>query len=111
VVQGKDGAEIITNGTKGIRGYDPDTRKELSSLGCNSEVTCTTPVSAHGRIFVTAGYPPVQPIYAIRVGPTGDLTLKDGKEFSVAIAWSKQRGGGVYLQSPLVYGDHLYTVD
>jgi outer membrane protein assembly factor BamB len=37
------------------------------------------------------------------------LTLKDGKESSDAIAWSKQRGG-VYLPSPLVYGEHLYTV-
>jgi outer membrane protein assembly factor BamB len=58
---------------------------------------------------VTAGYPPVQPIYAIKVGSTGDLTLKGGKDSSDAIAWSKQRGG-VYLPSPLVYGEHLYTV-
>ena len=29
---------------------------------------------------------------------------------SDAIAWSKQRGG-VYLPSPLAYGDHLYTVN
>jgi len=43
------------------------------------------------------------------VGSSGDLTLKDGKESSDAIAWSKQRGG-VYLPSPLVYGEHLYTV-
>jgi hypothetical protein len=35
---------------------------------------------------VTAGYPPVQPIYAIKVGSNGDLTLKDGKESSDAIA-------------------------
>jgi len=58
---------------------------------------------------VTAGYPPVQPIYAIKVGSSGDLMLKDGKESSDAIAWSKQRGG-VYLPSPLVYDERLYTV-
>ncbi len=109
IVQGKDRAEVVTNGTKAIRGYDADTGKELWTLGPNSEVTCTTPVSAHGLIFVTAGYPPVQPIYAIKVGSTGDLTLKDGKLSSDAIAWSTQRGG-VYLPSPIVYGDHLYTV-
>jgi outer membrane protein assembly factor BamB len=67
-------------------------------------------VSAHGLIFVTAGYPPVRPVYAIRIGSTGDLTLKEGKESSEAIAWSKQRGG-VYLPSPIVYGEHLYTVN
>ena len=109
VVAAEHRTEVATNGTKAIRGYDADTGKELWTLGPNSEVTCTTPVSAHGLIFVTAGYPPVQPIYAIKIGSTGDLTLKDGKESSDAIAWSKQRGG-VYLPSPIVYGDHLYTV-
>jgi outer membrane protein assembly factor BamB len=108
-VPGKDRVEVATNGTKAIRGYDADTGKELWTLGPNSEVTCTTPVSGHGLIFVTAGYPPVQPIYAVKIGSSGDLTLKNGKESSDAIAWSKQRGG-VYLPSPLLYGDHLYTV-
>ena len=110
IVQGKDRAEVVTNGTKAIRGYDADTGKELWTLGPNSEVTCTTPVSAHGLIFVTAGYPPVQPIYAIKIGSSGDLTLKDGKQSSDTIAWSTQRGG-VYLPSPIAYGDHLYTVN
>jgi outer membrane protein assembly factor BamB len=109
LVAGKDRVEVVTNGTKAIRGYDADTGKELWTLGPNSEVTCTTPVSGHGLIFVTAGYPPVQPIYAVKIGSSGDLTLKDGQESSEAIAWSKQRGG-VYLPSPLIYGDHLYTV-
>ncbi len=76
IAQGKDRAEVVTNGTKAIRGYDADTGKELWTLGPNSEVTCTTPVSAHGLIFVTAGYPPVQPIYAIKIGSSGDLTTR-----------------------------------
>ncbi len=109
IVPAKDHTEIATNGSKAIRGYDADTGKQLWTLGPNSEVTCTTPVSSQGLIFVTAGYPPVQPIYAIKVGSNGDLTLKDGKDSSDAIAWSKQRGG-VYLPSPLVYGEYLYTV-
>ena len=109
IVPAKDHTEVATNAPKAIRGYDADTGKQLWTLGPNSEVVCTTPVSAHGLIFVTAGYPPVQPIYAIKIGSSGDLTLKDGKESSDAIAWSKQRGG-VYLPSPIVYGEHLYTV-
>ena len=109
IVSALDHAEVATNGAKAIRGYDAGTGKELWTLGPNSEVTCTTPISADGLIFVTAGYPPVQPIYAIKAGSKGDLTLKDGKESSEAIAWSKQRGG-VYLPSPVVFGGHLYTV-
>jgi outer membrane protein assembly factor BamB len=51
----------------------------------------------------------VQPIYAIKIGSTGDLTLKDGKDSSDAIAWSKKSGGS-YLPSPILYGDHLYLL-
>jgi len=103
-------SEMVTNGTKAIRGYDPDTGKELWTLGPNSEITCTTPVFGHSLIFVTAGYPPVQPIYAIRMGSKGDLTLKEGKDSSDAIAWSKKTGGS-YLPSPILYGDYLYLVN
>ena len=103
-------SEMITNGSKAIRGYDPETGKELWTLGPNSEITCTTPVFGHGLIFVTAGYPPVQPIYAIKMGSKGDLTLKDGKDSSDAIAWSKKTGGS-YLPSPILYGDYLYLVN
>src|SRR5207244_1458456 len=109
IVQDKDHTEVVTNGTKAIRGYDAGTGKELWTLGPNSEVTCTTPVYGHGLIFVTAGYPPVQPIYAIKIGSNGDLTLKDGKESSDAIVWSK-KSGGVYLPSPILVGDLLYLV-
>ena len=66
-----------------------------------------TPVLAHGLIYVVNGYPPVQPILAIRWGATGDITLKDGVETNAGIAWSKMRGGS-YQPSPLVYGEFLY---
>jgi outer membrane protein assembly factor BamB len=102
--------ELVTNGSKAIRGYDADTGKELWTLGPNSEIACTTPVSGQGLIFVTAGYPPVQPVYAIKIGSKGDLTLKDGKDSSDAIAWSK-RSGGVYLPTPILYGNLLYTLN
>jgi outer membrane protein assembly factor BamB len=108
IYEGKQRAELITNGTKAIRGYDPATGKELWRLGPMSEITTPTPFVAHDLIFVTSGYPPVQPIYAIRPGGNGDLTLKDGKESSEFIAWSKQRGGP-YMSTPLVYGELLYS--
>jgi outer membrane protein assembly factor BamB len=110
IVPGKDRIELVTNGTKAIRGYDPDTGKQLWTLSPNSEVVCTTPVFGHGLIFVTAGYPPVRPVYAIRQGSSGDLTLPQGKSSSDAIAWSNSTAG-VYLPSPLLYGEHLYTVN
>ena len=101
--------EVVTNGSKGIRGYDADSGRELWTLGPNSELVCTTPVAADGIIYVTAGYPPVAPIYAVKAGSSGDLTLKQGQQSSDSIAWSKS-SGGVYLPSPIAYDGLLYTV-
>jgi outer membrane protein assembly factor BamB len=108
VYEGKQRAELITVGPKKIRSYDPATGKELWWLGPMSEITTPTPFVANDLIFITSGYAPIQPIYAIRPGGSGDLTLKDGKESSEFIAWSKQRGGP-YMPTPIVYGDLLYT--
>jgi outer membrane protein assembly factor BamB len=108
VYEGKTRAELITNGTKAIRGYDPAAGKELWRLTPNSEITTPTPFVAHDLIYVTSGYAPIQPIYAIRPGATGDITLKEGEESNQFIAWSKKRGGP-YMPTPIVYGDLLYV--
>jgi outer membrane protein assembly factor BamB len=108
VYEGPTRSELITNGTRAIRGYDPATGKELWKLTPNSEITTPTPFVAHDLIFVTSGYSPVQPIYAIRPGANGDISLKDGKASNEFIAWSKQRGGP-YMPTPVVYGELLYT--
>lgn len=101
-------AELITHATKFIRGYDPMTGKELWRLSGNSEVTAPTPIVAHGLIYVTNGYRVVQPIYAIKPGGRGDITLKAGQESNDYIAWSKQHGGP-YMPTPIVYGDYFYA--
>jgi outer membrane protein assembly factor BamB len=100
--------ELVTNATKFVRGYDPETGKELWRLGRNAEITVPTPVFGLGLIFVTSGYRPIQPIYAIRPGASGDISLKDKQEFNSQIAWSKSRGGP-YMPTPILYRDYLYT--
>ncbi len=109
VYEGKTRAELVTNGTRAIRGYDPTTGKELWRLGPNSEVATPTPIFAHDLIYVTTGYRVIQPIYVIRPGAAGDISLKDGKDSSEFIAWSKTRGGP-YMPTPVIYGDLLYVV-
>lgn len=101
--------EIVTQATKFIRAYDPATGRELWRLGPNSEVTTPTPIAAHGLVYITNGYRGVQPIYAVRPGGSGDLTLKEGATSGPHVAWSTMRGGP-YTPTPLVYGEHLYTV-
>jgi Raf kinase inhibitor-like YbhB/YbcL family protein len=108
IYEGQPRAELITHATKFIRAYDPMTGKELWRLSGNSEVTTPTPFVAHNLIFITNGYRVIQPIYAIRPGGSGDITLKEGQESSDFIAWSKKRGGP-YMSTPVVYGEHLYV--
>jgi outer membrane protein assembly factor BamB len=109
VYEGKTRAELVTTGAKYVRGYDPLTGKELWRLGPMSEITTPTPIFAHDLIYVASGYAPIQPIYAIRPGASGDISLKDEKESSEFVAWSKKRGGP-YMPTPVVYGELLYTV-
>lgn len=107
VYEGKTRAELITNATRAVRGYDPLTGKELWKLSGNPEVTATTPIIAHDMIYIVNHYRPNQPIYVIRPGAAGDISLKQGETKSEYVAWSSQRGGS-YMPTPLVYGDHLY---
>ncbi len=108
VVETNGTAELVTNATKFARGYDPATGKELWRLGKNAEITVPTPIFGQGLIFVTSGYRPIQPIYAIRPGAKGDISPKEGKDTSESVAWSKKRGGP-YMPTPIVYGDYLYV--
>jgi outer membrane protein assembly factor BamB len=109
VHEGPGRPELVTHATRSIRAYDPLSGTELWRLGPNSEITTPTPVMAHGLIFVTNGYGPIQPIYAVRPGGSGDLTLPKGKTASASVAWSTTRGGP-YTPTPVVYGEHLYTI-
>jgi outer membrane protein assembly factor BamB len=108
VLRAAGGDELVTNGQK-IRAYDPATGKLLWTLGPNSEVVVATPVMAEGMALVTAGYPPVRPVYAVRPGQRGDISLPEGQRKSTAVAWSHDRGG-TYIPTPLPYRGFLYTV-
>jgi outer membrane protein assembly factor BamB len=109
IMTGPRGDEIVTNGTK-IRGYDAATGKLLWTLGPNSEITVGTPIVGNGVVYVTGGYPPVRPVYAVKAGASGDISLPKGESASAAIAWSNDREG-TYIPTPLLYRDILYTLN
>src|SRR5262249_62367541 len=90
IFESKGKAMVVTNATKRIRGYDPMTGKEAFELSGNSEVTVGTPVVGHDLVFVTAGYPPIFPIYAIKPTAAGDITLAEGEETNNHITWRKK---------------------
>lgn len=107
IIRSAAGEELVVNATT-IRGYDAQNGKELWRLGPNSEVVVSTPQIGDDLIYVTAGYPPVRPVYAIRPGQRGDLSLPASQNTSASIAWSHQRGG-TYIPSPILYRGYLHT--
>jgi outer membrane protein assembly factor BamB len=102
-------AELITQATGFTRGYNPASGEELWRLAGNSEIAIPTPVAGAGLVIVTNGYRGVQPIYAIKPGSKGDITLKGDDTKNDAIAWSTKRGGP-YIPTPLIYRDQLYLL-
>jgi outer membrane protein assembly factor BamB len=109
VVATAAGPELVTNASKLIRGYDARTGKELWRLGGSSKITAPTPVFGDGLIVVASGRAPERPIFVIRPGARGDLTLGDGQTTSTHIAWSRT-GRGSYMPTPLIYDGVLYVL-
>ncbi|MGH9848817.1 MAG: PQQ-binding-like beta-propeller repeat protein, partial [Blastocatellia bacterium] len=106
---GKDRVELITNASNFIRGYDPETGKELWRLGGSSKITAPTPIFANDLIVVSSGRRPERPIFAIRAGASGEITLKEGETSNKSVVWAK-RGVGSYMPTPLIYQGLLYVL-
>jgi outer membrane protein assembly factor BamB len=103
------GAQLVTNASNFIRGYDPNTGKELWRLGGSSKITAPTPLFADDVIVVASGRGPERPIFVVKPGAHGDVTLPNGKTSSDTIVWSRT-GRGPYMPTPLVYNGILYVL-
>ena len=101
-------AELIVNGYRHAGGYDPRSGEELWRLSGGGDIPVPTPIVASGLIFLSSAHGAQAPLCAIRVGATGDVTPTGDDRPSDHVAWYKPRDG-VYLQTPLVYGEHLYA--
>src|SRR4051812_4621778 len=109
ILESNGKAELVTQATNFTRGYDADTGKELWKFSGNSEIAIPTPIVGPGFVVITNGYRGVQPIVALKLGATGDITLKAPETKSEHIAWSTNRGGP-YIPTPVIYGDQLYIL-
>ncbi len=103
------GAELVTNASKFVRGYDPRTGRELWRLGRSSKITAPTPIAVGDLLIVASGRAPERPIFAVKAGARGDVTLGDGQTSSPAVVWSKS-GRGSYMPTPLAYQGILYVL-
>lgn len=110
IYQGKDRVELIANGGRYIRGYDPLTGKELWRFADNdTQVKMQAPLIANDLIYITGGYPPGRAMYAFRPGAAGDISLKSGEDKNAFIAWSTSKGSP-YTPTPIIYGDLFYAL-
>ncbi|MBM3791679.1 MAG: pyrrolo-quinoline quinone, partial [Acidobacteria bacterium] len=109
IYAGRERVELVTNASNFIRGYDPESGKELWRLGRSSKITAPTPVFSEDLIVVASGRRPEAPIFVIRAGAAGDITLAAGSTSSEWIAWSRQQRGS-YMPTPLIYDGHLYVI-
>jgi hypothetical protein len=107
--QGGRPAELVTNASNYIRGYDPDTGVERWRLGGSSKITAPTPVFTRDAIIVASGRAPERPIFAIKPGASGDITLAAGHSSNTHVLWSKT-GRGSYMPTPLIYHGLVYVL-
>lgn len=103
------GPELITNASRFVRAYDPKTGKELWRLGGSSMLTAPTPIFAGGLHIIASGRAPERPIFAVKPGARGDLTLAKDATASAQVAWSKT-GRGSYMPTPLFYRGIVYVL-
>ncbi len=102
--------EIIVPATKVVRSYDLD-GKVLWEFKGMSTIVIPTPFSKFGLLYIASGYVGDQhrPVYAIRPGAAGDISLKQGEKSNDFIAWYQPQAAP-YNPSPIVYGDLYYTL-
>ncbi|MEE2966034.1 MAG: PQQ-binding-like beta-propeller repeat protein [Acidobacteriota bacterium] len=102
--------EIVTAGLRRVRSYDLDGRL-LWELGGMTVNVVPTPFARDGLIYVSSGYPGgmPRPVYAIRPGASGDISLSEGENGNDFIVWY-QPMLGTYNTSALVYDGHYYTL-
>ena len=76
-----------------------------------SSLVIPTPFAEDGLLYINSGYvaDAHRPVYAIRPGASGDITLGEGSTSNDYVVWSDPQLGS-YNPSSLVYGDYYYTL-
>jgi hypothetical protein len=101
VIEGPEGAQLVSCGGNQVVSYDPATGEEIWRVRYEGYSVVPRPVVAHGLVFFSTGYDSPQ-LYAVRTDGRGDVT-------ETHVAWTLRRGAP-HNPSPLVVGDELYVV-
>lgn len=124
--------EVVCLGSPKVRSYDPATGKQLWELGGMSGQAKASPVASAELLYVGTGGGPGgfgmpgggggqpgggrggsggnRPLFAVKAGASGDITLKNGANSNDGVAWHQPKSGP-QTASPLLYDGHLYVLD
>lgn len=110
VWQNEKRTELVTAGSRHVRSYSLDGKLLWEFKGMSS-LTIPTPFASDGLLYVGSGYvmDKNRPLYAIRPGASGDISLKKGETSNDFIAWC-QPTGAPYNPSFLAYDGHIYVL-
>ena len=102
--------EIVTIGPQGAVSYDLD-GKELWRFKGLTQAN-PTPTEGDGLLYIGTGSQGEanRPLFAIKPGASGDISLKPEQTANEFIAWYQPRASA-YTSSPLVFGGRVYAVN
>ena len=109
-----------------MRSYDPATGKQLWELGGMNGQGKASPVAGDELLYVGTGGGPAgfggggggrfgrggsgRPLFAVKAGAAGDITLKAGDKANDGVAWYQPQAGPS-TASPLLYEGRLYILE
>jgi outer membrane protein assembly factor BamB len=102
--------EIVTPGSDKVRAYGLDGKLLWWFKGMSS-ITIATPYADRGLLYVSSGFvaDKQRPLYAIRPGASGDISLASDQTSNSAIVWSNPTAAP-YNPTTLVYEGRLYVL-
>jgi outer membrane protein assembly factor BamB len=102
--------EIVAIGTGVTISYDTE-GKELWRLKGATQAN-PTPTEGEGMLFIGTGSQGEsnRPLFAVKPGASGDISLKPGETSNAFVVWFQPRAAA-YTSSPLVFGGRVYAVN
>ncbi len=99
--------EVITIGPSHAVSYDLE-GKELWRIAGMAPTPVPSPFAVDGMLYIDAGRG--RPLYAVKPGATGDISLAKDTKSNEYVVWSEARGG-TYLPTPVAYEGGIYVLN
>jgi outer membrane protein assembly factor BamB len=101
-----DRTEIVTVGPGLAISYDENGQELWRMKGMTPAPSASS--FADGDYLLLNGGK-MYPVYAVKPGASGDITLEPGESSSEHVAWQRRRAG-TYIPTPVAYDDGLYVL-